>query len=362
MNRRLLLVALSALLAASASACGAGEVAAPKTAQAVYGACPVAPESSKGVTYEPIFGPNWQLFADPAYGRFRIDSMGTAPTSTHTEGPTGAPLDTPMTFRGQVTVKLTDLATSQRREQRMVFTPIEWAAIDHATQTRAQIVAFISPSDLDPSQPDEAALWGAAYLLILPTDGTQPFFAGQCAERDMATPLREALGAGYVPALKAVLAGEVPSIPEPPGADPAARILAPGDIPEEILAGLRHTSLAITLPAQWGAAARKLGTSGYAVGTQIEDGWNDFFPVEMSRPETPVEIGAYLSKSGGNVTFWLLAGDADPAQRVHKLGTLDVARLTARRGVVQVTVRSTSNFDDLIAGTGESSVTVTPAG
>ena len=47
MNRRLLLVALSALLAASASACGAGEVAAPKTAQAVYGACPVAPESSK---------------------------------------------------------------------------------------------------------------------------------------------------------------------------------------------------------------------------------------------------------------------------------------------------------------------------
>lgn len=327
MNRRLLLVALSALLAASASACGAGEVAAPKTAQAVYGACPVAPESSKGVTYEPIFGPNWQLFADPAYGRFRIDSMGTAPTSTHTEGPTGAPLDTPMTFRGQVTVKLTELATSQRREQRMVFTPIEWAAIDHATQTRAQIVAFISPSDLDPSQPDEAALSGASYLLILPTDGTQPFFAGQCAERDMATPLREALGAGYVPALKAVLAGEVPSI-----------------------------------PAQWGAAARKLGTSGYAVGTQIEDGWNDFFPVEMSQPETPVEIGAYLPKSGGNVTFWLLAGDADPAQRVHKLGTLDVARLTARRGVVQVTVRSTSTFDDLIAGTGESSVTVTPAG
>lgn len=244
-----------------------------------------------------------------------------------------------------VDVRVRDLGASEPRVRStsLLAEPAQYAAIERALSGGARVVVG---SLIEQSSPSVLAV---NLVIIQPKDG-QPFFAGQCAERDLTHNLEKAFGDAYADAVERLTLGPI-ALPAAP--DRPVTFLLPGDAPDELLASLKHVTVQLVLPKAW--AGERLNDN-YVVTTHIGAGWNEALPLNWENPDpTSTRIGAYLPMSG-TVDLVILGGDGDVTKQVRVLGHLNAVDLVTiaergerdERGVAAIVVEADGTAQQVI--------------
>lgn len=162
----------------------------------------------------------------------------------------------------------------------------------------------------------------ANLVIIQPRTG-RPFFAGECAERDIAGNLVRIFGDDYTQTVQRLTTGPITLPKSPP---PPVVFLLDGEAPQKLLDSLEHVTVQFRLPKSWAGAELD---DRYALATHVTAGWNEALPLTWDNPDpTSTRIGAYLP-ARGHIDLVILGGDGDINKQVRTLARLDAAEMLA---------------------------------
>ncbi len=186
-------------------------------------------------------------------------------------------------------------------------------------------------------------------LVVLPKDGSPPYFAGQCAFSDQTSWLQRDFGAGYSKAIEDLVAGKGIAKPATASTETSPSddvvILNPDTAPRDLLAALESVDVQSTIPQQWREESQ-------VICSKIEAGWNDCVAADFAGG-WPAGLNAYVDK-GGSLEFWVLPASGDARQAIGRVASIDAKAVLAEAAKhyasLGVTLTTTASLSEALKG------------